>query len=150
MILLTKAGERRTIDQGKFTIRLIFPGVKLHNLKDVGLGPLGRVDHATLDPGMVVPMHPHQNDEILSYLRKGTMIHKDTAGHQVPVHPAHLMMMNSGSGIEHEEAVPADSETVEMLQVFIRPEKENLEPAVQFHAFNEPYSVRSSLLAPHS
>jgi len=31
----------------------------------------GRIDHARITPGTLIPMHPHQNDEILTYLRNG-------------------------------------------------------------------------------
>ena len=137
MIFVSHPNERHIINQGKFIIRMIAPGLKLNNPTDQGIGPLGRVDHATLQPDMVVRMHPHQNDEILSYMRKGTMVHEDTHHNKVPIHGTYMMMMNAGSGIMHEESVPKDSkETVEMLQIFMRPKADELEPKVQFHQFS--------------
>ena len=43
--------------------------------------------------------------------------------------------MNSGSGISHEESIPDDGESVEMLQIFIRPSEANLTPNFQSHRF---------------
>jgi quercetin 2,3-dioxygenase len=144
MIYLAQPNDRHIINQGKFIIRMIAPGLKLNNPADHGLGPLGRVDHATLQPGTLVSMHPHQNDEILSYMRKGTMVHRDTHGNQVPIHNTYLMMMNAGSGVRHEEGVPQDSpETVEMLQIFMRPKANQLAPQVQFHQLSSVNSTNA-------
>ncbi|WP_156291314.1 pirin family protein [Oceanobacillus salinisoli] len=76
-------------------------------------------------------MHEHVNDEILSYVWQGKMYHKDLAGFEKPISAGNLMMMNAGSSFWHEEKVKEDS--VEMLQIFIRPYKKELEPIIQFH-----------------
>jgi redox-sensitive bicupin YhaK (pirin superfamily) len=125
------------INQGKFIIRLVSPGRKLHNPADpYGLGPLGRMDHSTLDPGMVIPMHPHINDEILSYMRKGQMMHRDSNGHIELLYGEYMMMMNAGKGLYHEETCMDDAdEKIEMLQIFFRPKEDDLPPRVQFHKF---------------
>jgi len=136
-MLISRASERHVINQGKFVIRLVSPGRKLHDPADPhGLGPLGRMDHSTLDPGMIIPMHPHVNDEILSYMRKGQMMHRDSNGHVELLYGEYMMMMNAGKGIYHEEACLDDAiEKIEMLQIFFRPEEDDLEPRVQFHKF---------------
>lgn len=142
MIYISKAAERHIINQGKFIIRMISPGQKLKIPRDRGLGPLGRVDHSTIEPGGLIPMHPHQNDEILSYMRRGTMLHKDSHGLSEALHGTHLMMMNAGSGLYHEEAVDdADKERVDMLQIFFRPEADDLEPTIQFNTLSSANSI---------
>ena len=140
MIHVTKASKQRIINQGKFIIRLLPLGNAIPDHNDHGLYQLGRVDHATLKGGTLVPMHLHRNDEILSYIRKGTMEHKDSQGNTVPINNQYLMMMNAGSGFYHEEGVPKDGETVEMLQIFMWPRVDNLIPQVQFHQ-QEAYSI---------
>jgi redox-sensitive bicupin YhaK (pirin superfamily) len=75
-------------------------------------------------------MPEHRNDEILSYMWRGTMVHEDSAGHRIPISPRKLMMMNAGRGFWHEESTP--SEPVEMLQIFVRPEAADLPPHVAF------------------
>lgn len=141
MIQISRAEERRIINQGKFIIHMLPLGNALKNHNDHGIYQLGRLDHATLQAGVLVKMHLHHNDEILSYMRKGTMIHEDSQGTKVPVHSTHLMMMNAGSGLYHEESVPEEGETVEMLQIFMRPRADELPPSVQFHTLNEAYSL---------
>jgi redox-sensitive bicupin YhaK (pirin superfamily) len=146
-MLISRASERHIIDRGKFIIRLVSPGRKLHDPADPnGLGPLGRMDHSTLDPGMIIPMHPHVNDEILSYMRKGQMMHRDSNGHIELLYGHHMMMMNAGKEFFHEETCMDDNEDgiedkVEMLQIFFRPKEDDLEPKVQFHNFEFYHSI---------
>jgi quercetin 2,3-dioxygenase len=146
-MLISRASERHIIDQGKFIIRMVSPGKKLLDKADpYGLGPLGRMDHSTLDPGMIIPMHPHVNDEILSYMRKGQMMHRDSQGHIELLYGHYMMMMNAGKMFYHEETCMDDNDNgvedkVEMLQIFFRPKEDNLEPKVQFHKFEFYHSI---------
>lgn len=118
-------------DQGPFRLRRIHPGAHLATGDDRGFGGLGLVDHAALSPGLRVRMHEHRDDEIVSYLRAGSLVHTDTSGATETVRPDRLMVMNSGAGFSHEEAVPGPGET-RMLQIFVRPHAPALAPAVQF------------------
>ena len=76
-------------------------------------------------------MHEHRNDEIISYLRSGRMQHTDSAGQSEVISPDRLMVMNAGTNFFHEEAV-LGGDQIEMLQIFVRPEAADLEPAIQF------------------
>lgn len=138
MIEKINADQRRHAGQGPFQVDILLPGIAFNPSIDPGFYNLGRIDHAVLKPGAFVGMHQHKNDEILSLLKSGTMLHRDTKGHVVAVSPTQLMMMNAGTGIYHEESIPAEKydEDVEMLQIFIRPEKENESPEVQFAGFD--------------
>lgn len=53
------------------------------------------------------PMHPHRGIETISYLSKGCMIHKDTLGNEDEITDGEVQWMNAGSGILHEEKIPA-------------------------------------------
>ncbi len=127
-------------DHGPFQLRRIRPGVTLGRTDDAGFGGLGLIDHARLQPGLVVKMHEHRNDEIISYLRSGRMQHTDSAGRSEVISPDRLMVMNAGAGFSHEEAVLGD-DPIEMLQIFVRPEAANLEPGVQFVTLDKTESI---------
>ncbi|MEI6409927.1 MAG: pirin family protein [Bacteroidota bacterium] len=138
MIKINKANQRKEFGNGNFKVKATFPGINMDPIRDKGWINLGRIDHATLLPGAFIPMHIHQNDEILSLIKQGTMLHKDSDGNVVPIMPTFLMMMNAGSGFYHEESIPPDlyDTSVEMLQIFIRPENPNEKPMVQFANIN--------------
>ncbi|SFH80326.1 pirin family protein [Bradyrhizobium sp. cf659] len=121
---------------GPFQLRRIHPGISLNQRDDAGFGGLGVIDHARLQPGLVVRMHEHRNDEIISYMRTGRMQHTDSAGRSEVISSDRLMVMNAGRGFHHEEKVLGDDQ-IEMLQIFVRSEAADLEPNVQFVALNE-------------
>ena len=152
MIRLLRSSEAQRVRRGLFNIDLNLPGRAVDDPDDPnGLAQLGRFDHAHLYPGVFVGMHPHQNDEILTYLREGEMTHEDTAGEQVVISNHKIMMMNAGSGIHHQESIPEDGQPVRLLQIFLRPERDDELPAVQFHDFAEPYAMdRWRLVAGHA
>lgn len=53
------------------------------------------------------PIHPHRGIETISYLYRGKMVHKDSLGNEDAIGDEEVQWMNSGSGIMHEEMVPA-------------------------------------------
>ncbi|PWJ76371.1 hypothetical protein C7441_11959 [Pseudaminobacter salicylatoxidans] len=124
---------------GAFGIEILFPGVTLGQ-GDSGIGAIGRIDHARIGPGGFIAMHPHRDDEILTYMRAGTMLHRDTVGNEEALTKTRLMLMNAGHTFQHEEKMPG-TEDIECLQIFIRPRDPDLEPMVQFHDFPEEVSL---------
>ena len=126
---------------GGFGIQILYPGLIIPELNDTGFSTIGRIDQARITPGTLIPMHPHKNDEILTYLRRGKVKHKDSEGHSALISNQQLMMMNAGSRFYHEEKVLEEGEVLEGLQIFIRPEIENLNPQVQFYQLSETYSI---------
>lgn len=115
-----------------FSLTRVKPGKILDNeATDTAFGPLAIIDHAVMEKGLTIKMHEHINDEILSYVYSGVMHHEDSADFKAPIARGKLMMMNAGKSFWHEEKV--DNNQVEMLQIFIRPEKTNLSPEIQFY-----------------
>ena len=96
---------------------------------DTGLGPIGRIDHANIPGNVTIEMHPHINDDILSYFRKGHAQHIDSEGISATVSKKKLMLMKAGKIFHHEEHMP---EPLEGLQIFIRPRIKDDVPEVLF------------------
>lgn len=126
---------------GGFGIQILYPGNILPNTLDTGFATIGRIDQAKVTPNTLVPMHPHQNDEILTYIRSGIIQHFDSEGISEIIDNKKMMLMNAGEKFYHEELVLEEGGNVEALQIFIRPEKENLEPLVQFYDFPTAFSL---------
>lgn len=53
------------------------------------------------------PMHPHRGIETISYVSRGKMVHRDSLDNEDGISDGEVQWMNSGSGIMHEEMVPA-------------------------------------------
>jgi redox-sensitive bicupin YhaK (pirin superfamily) len=141
--MLTKIDT--TIKYGKqhggFGIQILYPGLVRPALKNTGLFTIGRIDHARIAPGTLIPMHPHRDDEILTYLRSGNVKHLDSEGHTGIISNLKLMMMNAGANFYHEEKVLEEGGILEGLQIFIRPEVAGLKPQVQFHELQDAFSI---------
>jgi redox-sensitive bicupin YhaK (pirin superfamily) len=141
--MLTKIGngEKLSKQHGGFGIQILYPGTVNPLANDTGIGTIGRIDQARVMPGTLIPMHPHRNDEILTYLRSGRVKHRDSEGITEILSSSKLMMMNAGARFYHEESVLEAGGVLEGLQIFIRPELDGLEPQVQFYDLPEIYSV---------
>lgn len=118
-------------DQGKFRIHFNFPGQGVPNHNDHGYGPLAAVVESFMDPGTLIRMHQHSNEEIISWVPEGVMRHDDRLGNNLVTDPDHLMVMNAGSGFWHAEETLADDPPLRMLQIFVRPHSLDLEPDIQ-------------------
>jgi redox-sensitive bicupin YhaK (pirin superfamily) len=59
---------------GNKPYQILYPGLSINN-SDTGFNTLGRIDHAKFPPGALIAMHPHVNDDILTYLRSGKVKH---------------------------------------------------------------------------
>lgn len=89
---------------GGFGIDILWPGM-VQNSDDSGIGAIGRIDQANVRAGTVISMHPHKDDEILTYMRKGRMLHLDTVGNEEEISDTRLMLMNAGHTFQHEERI---------------------------------------------
>lgn len=141
MMTKIENSQKSTKKRGGFGVDILYPGIIQPNHSDTGLGTIGRIDDSQVKPGTLIPMHPHRDDEILTYIRGGNVKHTDSEGHSEVISSQRLMLMNAGSEFQHEEQVMEEGETLQALQIFIRPEQGDMKPQVQFHRFNETTSI---------
>ncbi len=125
---------------GNSHIKILYPGVAIENSNDSGIASLGRIDHANISVATTIKMHPHINDDILSYFRTGYAVHTDSEGFQATVSRNKLMLMKAGKLFYHEETMP---EPLEGLQIFIRPKSKDLTPEVIFQDLSETDSINT-------
>jgi hypothetical protein len=125
-------------NRGKFRIHFNFPGRAVPRHDDHGYGPLATVVESFMDPGTRIRMHQHRNEEIVSWVPDGVMRHDDRQGNELVTDPAHLMVMNAGSGFWHAEETLADDPPLRMLQIFVRPHGLDLDPGIQHEPIPDP------------
>jgi len=125
--------------RGNGPIRVLYPGLVLGE-GDTGLGSIGRIDYATFRGRHHIAMHPHVNDEILSYFRSGSVQHRDSQGFEETLSSGRMMLMKAGTFFQHEEDIDGTTEPHEGLQIFIRPGEKDLKPQVIFHDLENLYS----------
>ncbi len=140
-----KPDKRHGSWQRGCTTETVYPGLSIDGT-DSGIGAIGRIERSYSLPGFVAPMHPHRDDEILSYVRSGMLLHLDSMGHEEKITPEKVLVMNAGVIFQHEERT-LGRDPVEAYHVYFRPEKDGLEPMVQFSEIGSPRSDEWRLLA---
>ncbi|HQO23940.1 MAG TPA: pirin family protein [Spirochaetota bacterium] len=74
------------------------------------------------------PLHPHRGIETISYVYKGKMSHKDSLGNEDTIGDGEVQWMTAGSGILHEENLPA-SERLLGVQLWLNmPARDKMSP----------------------
>ncbi|MHC2002969.1 pirin family protein [Methylobacterium sp. CM6241] len=140
MIRKATRTTKNAIDSGQFSARAYFPGHLAPGNKDHGLGPLATIMESFLAPGTHIKLHEHVVDEIVSWVPAGVMRHDDPEGDHLTIDADHLMVMNAGRGFQHEERTRNDDPPLRMLQIFVRPYAEGLDPGIQHGRLPEPHA----------
>jgi redox-sensitive bicupin YhaK (pirin superfamily) len=90
-------------DGGKITEQkpIGFPG---EGSEVIRIGPLFYWAWAKSEKAGYIPRHPHQGFEIITYVVNGKAEHGDSLGTKSTVGPGGIQVMQTGSGVSHEEA----------------------------------------------
>ena len=72
--------------------------------------------------------HPHDNMEIISIPLEGDLEHKDSMGNTTVIREGDVQVMSAGTGIYHSEYNKNADKPVKFLQIWIFPNKRNVEP----------------------
>lgn len=74
------------------------------------------------------PMHPHRGIETISYVYHGHMTHKDSLGNEDTIGDGEVQWMTAGSGIMHEEKLPAATRLLGVQLWLNLPAKDKMAP----------------------
>jgi redox-sensitive bicupin YhaK (pirin superfamily) len=93
----------RTVDLGEFQVHRALPSGQSRMV-----GPFIFFDHFgpavfRAGNGVDVRPHPHIGLATVSYLFDGEIVHRDSLGNAMPIHPGAVNWMTAGSGIVHSE-----------------------------------------------
>lgn len=94
-------------------------------------GVLRVLNDDTVDPGMGFGMHPHDNMEIITIPLKGSLQHKDSMGNGTIITAGEIQVMSAGMGILHSEMNPDHENPVNLLQIWVFPDKQDVQPRYQ-------------------
>lgn len=124
-----------------------FDGGKIKEQKPIGfpgegsvvkrVGPLYYWAWGVSDTEARIGLHPHEGYEIISYVLEGFALHRDTLGTRSTVGTGGAQVMQTGSGISHQEELSANTE---LLQIWFEPEMAEAvkrPPSYRQHAHND-------------
>lgn len=102
---------------------------------NMGFSDLRVINDDIVSPDGGFSLHPHSNMEIISVVLDGTLEHKDSTGEEQILKQGEVQVMTAGSGVIHSEFNPSSEKSVHFLQIWILPNKKNLEPRYDQKAF---------------
>jgi len=101
---------------------------RYHDPEFMGFRSLRVINEDTVAPGRGFPPHPHENMEIITVILTGELAHKDSGGHSRVIRPGDVQHMSAGTGIVHSEFNPSPDQPVNLLQIWIEPNEQEIQP----------------------
>ena len=103
----------------------------------MGFSVLRVINEDVIAPDMGFGMHSHADMEIITYVLQGNLAHKDSLGNTEVIRQGHVQRMTAGTGITHSEFNASDSEPVHLLQIWILPNQQGLNPSYEDKFFSD-------------
>ena len=126
--VLHKAETRGNANHGWLQSFHTFSFAGYQNPERMNFGVLRVLNDDTVSAGMGFGQHPHSNMEIISIPLEGDLEHKDSMGNITVIHNGDIQVMSAGTGITHSEYNKNKDKQVKFLQIWIIPDKKNVEP----------------------
>lgn len=126
--ILHKSSERGKSNFGWLDSKHSFSFGRYFNPNKTNFGLLRVLNDDIIEPEMGFGTHAHDNMEIISIPIYGSLKHRDNQGHESIITDDEIQVMSAGSGIEHSEYNGSKDQNANFLQIWIFPDKQNVEP----------------------
>ncbi len=126
--VIHKAEDRGHANHGWLNANHSFSFASYYDPEKTHFGMLRVLNDDTVAGGNGFGKHPHDNMEIITIMRKGDLQHEDSMGHKEVIHVGEVQVMSAGSGILHSEINANKDEEVQLFQIWVFPNKQNVEP----------------------
>jgi redox-sensitive bicupin YhaK (pirin superfamily) len=119
------------IKNGRFHGRWHFSFGDYYDPKFEDFGTLRVFNDDTLSPGAVWPLHPHRDNEVVTYVAGGEFRHADEHGIGGVLKKGWVQHTTVGRGMWHSEINNLPDQPMRFIQMWFYPAKLGLEPSVE-------------------
>jgi len=135
MVYLRRSNERGSSDLGWLQSRHTFSFGNYHDPDHMGVSVLRVINDDQVQAGAGFATHSHQDMEIISYVKQGTIEHKDSMGNIEVLPAGEFQLMSAGTGVTHSEYNPSAPQALSFLQIWIQPAEPGVKPGYQQKSF---------------
>ncbi|WP_346290918.1 pirin family protein [Sphaerothrix gracilis] len=144
MIKIRPAGDRGAANFGWLDTRHTFSFANYYDPAHMGFAALRVINEDKVEPRRGFGTHGHRDMEIVTYVLEGALEHKDNIGNGSIIRPGDVQRMSAGTGIMHSEFNHSDSDPVHLLQIWMLPEQNGIDPSYEQIHF-EPEEMQGRL-----
>jgi len=137
MINIRKSNERGHANHGWLDSYHTFSFADYYDPQWAGYRSLRVINDDLIMPGMGFGTHPHRDMEIISYVLKGSLAHKDSMGNGRLIKAGEFQYMSAGTGVQHSEFNPSKTEPTRLIQIWIQPDAKGHTPRYAEKKFAE-------------
>jgi redox-sensitive bicupin YhaK (pirin superfamily) len=123
-----KAESRGAADHGWLKARHTFSFAGYYDEDREQFGALRVLNDDIIGAGYGFGMHPHNNMEIITIPLEGALRHKDSMGHTSVIKAGDVQVMSAGKGLTHSEYNASETDSLNLLQIWLFPKSRNIEP----------------------
>lgn len=147
MLSIRRAAERGHANHGWLDSYHSFSFSSYHDPAYMGYSNLRVINEDRIAPRGGFPTHGHEDMEIVTYVMEGALEHKDSMGNGSIIRPGDVQYMSAGTGVRHSEYNPSADAPVHLLQIWLLPNRNGVEPGYdQRHFTAETRRNRLALL----
>jgi redox-sensitive bicupin YhaK (pirin superfamily) len=131
MIYIRKSDERGRGKNDWLDSYYTFSFANYYDPGFMGFGSLRVINEDFIQPSKGFGEHSHEDMEIMTYVIKGELAHRDSMGNGSIIRPGEIQRMTAGSGVKHSEYNHSNSDVLHLLQIWILPNEDRLTPSYQ-------------------